>query len=133
MPTSKSTLLTIHLNDVLVVYFVSVTLAWITYCYAVVFVDAPYDAVVFTTVTNDSHSVALCYLIYTDLHNVYPHIVNVDYLDMVPIVQISRDSTSILLCEYYHVWTIDYSACCMLGVCLGFARGSYTGSHTLST
>jgi hypothetical protein len=34
------------------------------------------------------------------------YIVNVDYLDMVPIVQVSRECASILSCEYYHVWTI---------------------------
>ena len=35
------------------------------------------------------------------------YIVNVDYLDMVPIVKVSTDNTSIILCKYYHVWTID--------------------------
>ena len=80
------------------------------------------------------------------------YIVNVDYLDMVPIVQVSRDSTSILLCEYYHCISVDRSwhlcyshvrpcikgtlnltldiLCCL---CLRCAIGTYTGSHTLST
>ena len=71
---------------------------------------------------------------------------------MVPIVQVSTDSASILLCEFYHVWTIDRSwhlcysrvrvcikghmnlpvdiSCCL---CWGVTWGSYTGSHTLST
>jgi hypothetical protein len=35
-------------------------------------------------------------------HNVYPHIVNVYYLDMVSIVQVSPKCASILLCEFYH-------------------------------
>ena len=75
---------------------------------------------------------------------------------MVPIVQVSRDNASILLCEYYHCISVDrlpwsvlfararvykrshefiawQPVLSMLGVSLRVAWGSYTGTHTLST
>ena len=42
------------------------------------------------------------------------YIVNVDYLDMVPIVQVSRDYASIILCEYYQCISVDRSLALVL-------------------
>lgn len=45
------------------------------------------------------------------------YIVNVDYLDMVPIVQVSRDYASIILCEYYQCISVDRLVCSVLFAC----------------
>ena len=71
---------------------------------------------------------------------------------MVPIVQLSHDYASIILCEYYQCiivansWHLCYSRVCacikghmnlpvdiLCCLCWGVTIGSYTSSHTLST